>query len=51
MATNKKRMALNLKITAELHEAIALNAKKQHRTLNNYAEVILMKATNMDVEL
>jgi len=44
------RKPLNIKVNAELHEALKIWAKKENRTMNNAVETLLMKATNFNIE-
>jgi hypothetical protein len=48
---NQLRKAINLKVHPKLHDAVAQAAKNEHRTINNFVEKTLLKATNLNMDL
>lgn len=47
---SKARKTINLNIPPDLHETVAKQAKLEHRTINNFVEKTLIKATNFKIE-
>ena len=48
---SKARKTINLNVQPDLHAVIAEAAKLEHRTINNFVEKTLIKATNFKIEL